>query len=148
MEEEASKHRITQSDLDFTDTGLKYSKPLYGSGARSPYYAYGRIRNRSAYTLKSVTLRVRLQDSDSGDIIGNQITTIHVDIPPHESRVYDHYVSLPDITGDRWNPLFNVTEIRGKEIDVTDLAGKRIPDIFDRLDEEVGNQARENTLIY
>jgi hypothetical protein len=129
-EEEASKHRITRSEIDLIDLrfqrpGIAYTLPpefTMGMGSfadvgEPDYFLYGRIRNRSAHTLNSITLKVRLyENEDSSDILGETTTRITVEVPPHQARAINwpiYFGHLPELTQPAWK--YDVTEIRGSK---------------------------------
>jgi hypothetical protein len=90
--------------------------PLAGFGASSPtYFLHGRIRNRSAHTLNSITLRVQFYQTDgSPDILGDKTVRIQVNVPAHQTREISWPISFegaPQLTEYAWK--YAITEIRG-----------------------------------
>ena len=113
IEYEASKHRITQSEIDLID--LRLGRNTYGS----IYYLTGRIRNRAAHsrTLNSITLIVTLREKDgSPDILGQQTVRIPVEVPSHQTRAINqtiYFNNSPQLTQYAWG--YFITEIRGSK---------------------------------
>ena len=80
IEEETSKHRIASSEIDLIDFKLGPSSPIKtddGLDINLGYLLTGRIRNRSAYTLTSIKLKVQLFGMEgSPDILGEKTVRI------------------------------------------------------------------------
>jgi hypothetical protein len=113
IEYEASKHRITSSEIDLID--LRLGRPQYGT-----YYSLtGRIRNRAAHnrTLNSITLIVTLREKEgSPDIVGQQTVQINVEVPPRQTRAINETIRFdnsPQLTQHGWD--YFISEIRGSE---------------------------------
>ncbi|MER9494140.1 hypothetical protein NKI86_20185 [Mesorhizobium sp. M0320] len=77
----------------------------------------GKIRNRSAYRIKSVRMKIRAQDclelTDKCDVVGEaEYWAYDLNVPPQQLREFGGYVSLkgmPAPTYMRWN--YTITEI-------------------------------------
>lgn len=113
-EEEASKKRITSSEIELDGLRLKNG---YSS---TSFTLVGRLRNSSnRYTVSSVTLKVTFQDcSPNGDCetVGENSIWIFESVPPGQARDFDESVYLPNANSVRgrlqWN--YVITEIKGK----------------------------------
>jgi len=114
IEEEASKHRITESEIDLID--LRLDPPQFPSNFAG-FYLTGRIRNRAAHnrTLNSITLTVLLREKEgSQDILGQQTVQIRVEVPPHQTRAIHqtiYFDNPPQVRQFAWT--YAITEIRG-----------------------------------
>jgi hypothetical protein len=114
IEEAASKHRITKSEIDLIDLGLA---PFHESS--TAYLLFGRIRNRAAHnrTLYSITLILTLREKEgSPDIVGQQTVQIRVEVPPRQTRAFGQTVyfdSSPQLTQHAWE--YFISEIRGSK---------------------------------
>jgi hypothetical protein len=116
IEEEASKHRITESEIDLID--LRLDPPQFPSNFEG-FYLTGRIRNRAAHnrTLNSITLIVLLREKEgSQDILGQQTVQIRVEVPPHQTRAIHqtiYFDNPPQVRQYAWT--YVITEIRGSK---------------------------------
>jgi hypothetical protein len=114
IEDEASKHYITASEIDLID--LRLGRPWYGG---SIFNLTARIRNRAAHnrTLNSITLIVTIREKEgSPDILGVQTVQIRVEVPPHQTRAINETIffpHLPELTHYAWS--YGVSEIRGSK---------------------------------
>jgi hypothetical protein len=85
--------------------------------ATPDYSLHGRIRNQSAHTLNSITLRVQFYEKQgSPDILGEKIVRIHVNVPAHQTREISWPISFegaPQLT--EYACKYATTEIRGSK---------------------------------
>jgi hypothetical protein len=111
-EYEASKHRITQSEIDLIDLRL-------GHRWGSSYNLIGRIRNRAAHnsTLNSIKLVMTLREREgSPDILGQETVQINVQVPSHQTREINqdiYFTNAPQLTQFTWG--YYIAEIRGSK---------------------------------
>ena len=120
IEEETSKHRIASSEIDLIDFKLGPSSSIKtndGLDINLGYLLTGRIRNRSAYTLTSIKLKVQLRGMEgSPDILGEKTVRIEVRVPPHQIREISRLIAFEDspaLTQAAWD--YAITEIRGSK---------------------------------
>jgi hypothetical protein len=111
---EASKHRITLSEIKLVDLELK---PGYGSGF---YELTGRIRNRSrVYTAGTVIVRLTMSDvqqAGTSEIVGDEDVHLYLNVPPGQTREVSSSVIFKDLPRPegrlQWN--YSVTEIHAR----------------------------------
>lgn len=136
-ETESSKKRIAPYEIELTELTLV---PGYGSGS---YKLQGRIKNMSsAYTLKSVNLKLTMQDckrrhtaeeflnddkteeestpwekyQEQCDVVGEDDVYIWGNIPPGQTRAVDEYVSFYNMPSLKGKPTWHyaISEIKGE----------------------------------
>jgi hypothetical protein len=91
-EEEASKHRVSTSQVLFEDMTLQ--------GFQSSSQLNGRIRNNSNYTLVGAEFEIYVQDciGVKCEIVGQDTVTLWaMQVPPKQSRALSEYVSFSDL---------------------------------------------------
>jgi hypothetical protein len=131
IEEETSKHRIASSEIDLIDFNLGSSSSFKTDDGyiNLGYLLTGRIRNRSAYTLTSIKLKVQLYEKEgSPDILREKTVRIEVRVPPHQIREISRLIAFEDspaLTQYAWD--YAVTEIRGSKGKYGDLFDMNAP---------------------
>lgn len=113
IKEEKARRSISQSEIELVD--LRLSTSSYSCTLT------GRIRNRSAYNLRSITLLITVRDciEDKCDIIGQSQETINFygSIPTQQARDFEEYVSSLSVNSLKgklvWD--YKVLSIEGRE---------------------------------
>jgi curved DNA-binding protein CbpA len=111
---EASKHRITPSEIELVDLALKEN---YGGWS---YQLTGRIRNHSVrYTVQTVLLKLTMREIQSpaaSEIVGEDNVFLIVSVPPGQTRNVSGYVRFRDLPkpSGRLEWSYTITQITGQ----------------------------------
>jgi len=113
---EASKHRISSSEIQLVDLDLRHQNQAKWDSCM----LIGRVRNHSLrHTLRRVSLKITLRDklpSGESEIIGEEDAYINVTVPPGQTRelsTYVYFAHLPAPRG-QFSWSYVITELEAK----------------------------------